>query len=307
MNCLVTGATGFIGTALCKALQHRGDSVRAYSRSGAALPDGTPSTAVDLQHSRLGLADLRGIDVVFHLAGVAHQHADDALYEQLNVRATLALADACLCAGVSHFVFLSSVKAMGAATNPAPREENDCSDPADAYGRSKRAAEQGLLDLCRGRMAVTVIRPALVYGQDARGNLALLDHWARRGMPRPPPGGERSMVSRSDLVALLGIVADRQGIAPHIWIATDGEAYSSRQVYDTLRQMHGLEPGRAWWPRWLWRVGAAALDRVRPGGAPHWDKLFGTELYSNQAVVRDTAWRPRLTLADALAAGGEGR
>jgi nucleoside-diphosphate-sugar epimerase len=306
VNCLVTGATGFIGTALCEALRHRGDDVRAYSRSGGALQDGTPTTAVDLQQSRLGLADLRGVDVVYHLAGVAHQHAEDALYEQVNVQATLALADACLCAGVSHFVFLSSVKAMGAATTPSPREEADCAVPDDAYGRSKRAAEDGLLDLCRGRMALTIIRPALVYGPDARGNLALLDRWARQGLPRPPPGGQRSMISRTDLVALLCTVADRQGIAPQVWIATDGESYSSRRVYDTLRQVHGLAPGRAWWPRWLWRAGTAVLDRVRPGGAPHWNKVFGTELYSNRAVMRDTSWQPRLTLADALGAKGPG-
>jgi nucleoside-diphosphate-sugar epimerase len=307
VNCLVTGATGFIGTALCEALRHRGDAVRAYSRSGAALPDGTPTTAVDLQQSRLGLADLRGIDVVYHLAGVAHQHADDALYEQVNVQATLALADACLCAGASHFVFLSSVKAMGPATSPAPREEGNCAVPEDAYGRSKLAAEEGLLELCRGRMALTIIRPALVYGQNAGGNLALLDRWARQGLPRPPPGGRRSMISRDDLVALLCMVADRQGITPQVWIATDGQSYSAREVYDALRRMHGLAAGRAWWPRWLWRAGASVLDRARPGGAPHWNKLFGTELYSNSAVLRDTTWRPRLTLADALGATGAGR
>ncbi len=306
MNCLVTGATGFIGTALCEALRHRGDAVRAYSRSGAALHNETPTLAVDLQASRLGLADLRGVDVVYHLAGVAHQHAEDALYEQVNVQATLALADACLCAGVSHFIFLSSVKAMGAATTSSPREEGDCADPEDAYGRSKRAAEEGLLELCRGRMALTIIRPALVYGPDARGNLALLDRWAQQGLPRPPPGGQRSMISRTDLVALLCTVADRQGIAAQVWIATDGESYSARQVYDVLRQKHGLPPGYAWCPRWLWRVGASVLDRVRPGGAPHWNKLFGTELYSNRAVLRETTWRPRLTLADALGAAGAG-
>lgn len=306
MNCLVTGATGFIGTALCEALRHRGDTYRAYSRSGATLPDGTPTIAIDLQNTRLGLADLRGVDVVFHLAGVAHQHADQAQYEQLNVRASLALADACLCAGVSRFVFVSSVRAMGPSATALPRAENECATPLDAYGLSKRQAEAGLLELCRGRMALTIVRPALVYGPGARGNLALLDRWARRGLPRPPAEGGRSMIACSDLVALLCLVGDRPGIEACTWIATDGQAYSTREVYDLLRASHGLGPGRAWCPRWLWRGGAAALDLLRPGAAPHWDKLFATELYSNAAVQRDTAWRPRLTLRDALGTAVQG-
>ena len=111
--CLVTGATGFVGMSLCAALRHRGDELRAYSRSGGALPDGTPTIPMDLASERLGLADLQGVDVVFHLAGVAHQRASADTYQSVNLQATLALADACLCAGVEHFVFVSSVKAMG--------------------------------------------------------------------------------------------------------------------------------------------------------------------------------------------------
>lgn len=304
MKCLVTGATGYVGSALCQALRHRGDSLSAYSRAGQPLVDGTPTVGVDLQKTRLGLADLRGVDVVFHLAGIAHQRADAPLYEQVNVQASLALADACLCAGVSHFVFLSSVKAMGPADSSASRGEDDCSPPVDDYGRSKLAAEQGLWAMCRGRMALTVIRPALVYGAGARGNLKLLDTWVRRGLPRPPGDGRRSMIALSDLVALLCTVAGRQGIEPRTWIATDGEAYSTQQVYDLFRQLHGLGPGRAWCPRSLWRLGAAVLDRLQPAGEPYWQKLFGTELYDNSAVLCDTQWRPRLTLGDAIAVAG---
>ncbi len=305
MHCLVTGATGYIGTALCEALRHRGDTLSAYSRSGATLPDGTPTTALDLQDHRLGLADLRGVDVVFHLAGIAHQQAPASLYEEVNTQATLALADACLCAGVNHLVFLSSVKAMGRAGSDAPRTESDCSTPTDPYGRSKLAAEEGLREACRDRLALTIIRPSLVYSDGAKGNLALLEQWVQRRLPRPPAGGSRSMIARDDLVELLCRLSERSGVDTRTWIATDGRGYSTRDIYDLLRAAHGLGPGHAWCPRWLWRSGAAVLDLLRPGVESHWDKLFAAELYSNDALLRDTDWRPRLSLSDVLLPAAE--
>ena len=109
MKCLVSGATGFIGRHLCRQLQERGDCVIALSRTGAPLSGGAPTLALDLAQAMPARELLRGVDVVFHLAGIAHQQADPAAYTALNEQATLQLARACSAAGVARFVFLSSV------------------------------------------------------------------------------------------------------------------------------------------------------------------------------------------------------
>ena len=284
----------------------------ALSRSGAALPGGAPTLALDLVHAMPGADVLQGVDVVFHLAGIAHQQAPEAAYAALNENATLKLARQCSAAGVARFVFLSSVKAMGAATGSAERTEQECTLPTDPYGLSKWRAEQALrAEFTADPMAVVILRPALVYGDSAKGNLALLAKGVEAGLPRPPPLGARSMVAVDDLVDLLCIVAREPVQAIQTWIVTDGQHYSTRRVYDQLRAATGRGVAAAWLPTVGWRLAAAVLD-CRPGmarGATFY-KLFATELYSNRAVLEATSWRPRLRLEDmagAIMGSGEHR
>lgn len=303
MNCLVTGATGFIGRALCASLLENGDTLRAVSCSGDSLPDGTPTQAVDFTRDSLAAELLEGVDTVFHLAGIAHQSAAEQSYEQVNHRAAVELARGACAAGVRRFVFLSSVKAMGAPTTRQPRGEDDCAPPVDFYGLSKWRAECDLRsEFNDSKMAVTIIRPALVYGSEAKGNLALLDRGIRLGLPRPPEEGGRSMIALADLIELLQVVSRHPGTGVKTWIACDGQTYSTRRVYDLLRRRAGKGTGLAWCPRWIWRIAASAHDLLFPGAEPIWNKLFATELYNNQAACSDLEWAPQLTMDEVLAA-----
>ena len=298
MKSLVSGATGFIGRQLCQQLTARGDTVIALSRSGANLPGGIPTRARDLTQGEVDDTWLQGVDVVFHLAGIAHQQAPDGDYDCLNVDAVLRLARQAAAAGVHCFIFLSSVKAMGSAPNGDPRSEQDCSPSRNPYGLSKWRAECALREAFEDSdMAVVILRPALVYGAQPKGNLRLLADGVRLGLPRPPLGGARSMVALPDLVDLLCLLSIRHPPGINTWIVTDGNDYSAREVYDILRSAAGKGRGVAWLPRWGWRLGAWLLDRIsRDIGEPTWDKLFGAERYSNGALLAATGWRPRHTL-----------
>lgn len=300
MKCLVSGATGYIGRHLCQQLLARGDSVIALSKSGASLPDGTPTQAVDLALALPARELLEGVDVVFHLAGIAHQKADAQAYRIVNEQATLQLARRAAASGVSDFIFLSSVKAMGPANTDLERTEKDCSAATDPYGWSKWSAENGLLaEFNQGPMAVVIVRPALVYGPAAKGNLALLARGVRAGLPRPPALGARSMVSLDDLVALLCTLSCESRPGVRTFIATDGQHYSTRYVYEQLRLAVGKGTGVAWLPAFMWRLAAALLDLRRGGqGETTFEKLFGTELYSNAAALAGTSWRPQQQLKD---------
>ena len=267
------------------------------------MPGGSQSHPVNLASGSPADELLRGVDVVFHLAGIAHQHAPDAAYHELNYLATVRLARQAARAGASCFVFLSSVKAMGPAGAMGARSEDDCVVPGDAYGRSKWQAECALRkEFAGGPMAVVILRPALVYGAGAKGNLAFLARAVRAGLPRPPPVGGRSMVALDDLVELLCKVDRYADERVQTWIVADGQVYTTRYIYDQLRLAQGKGTGLAWLPLAGWRLAATLSDRLT-GAAPGttYDKLFGTELYSSAALVAATGWRPRRTLDDVVA------
>jgi UDP-glucose 4-epimerase len=302
VKCLVSGATGFIGRQLCQQLAVSGNTVIALSKYGAPLSDEQPTLALDLTQSDPEASCFEGVEVCFHLAGIAHQQAPDSAYQRLNCDATLRLARMASNAGVRCFVFLSSVKAMGPPYTTAERSEGDGSRPSDPYGLSKWRAECALREAFVGdRMSIVIVRPALVYGVNVKGNLRTLARGVRNGLPRPPQGGRRSMIALDDLVDLLCVVARHPPPGITTWIACGGESYSAREIYDLLRAADSRGSGVSWLPRWVWWVGTHLRDLAlgRPGERSY-DKLFGTELYSSAAVLAAMQWRPRIRLEDAI-------
>ncbi|GAB3287698.1 NAD-dependent epimerase/dehydratase family protein [Parahaliea aestuarii] len=297
-QCLVTGASGYIGRALCARLAAEGRHFVATSRRAATLADGQPVVAMDPLTPDPDL--LAGISSVVHLAGVAHQHAAPEVYSQVNVDATLALARAAQAAGVRRFIYFSSVKAMGPSPGPEPRTEGMLTLPVDAYGRSKREAELALAQLCaNGSMELVVLRPCLVFGEAPKGNLRLLARLSRFRALRPPGGGRRSMVSLPDLVTLTVQLLDSTRAGTHTWIVADGQPCSAREMYDALRFARGLRPGFQCLPLPLWRLACRCIDRLRGEVAGSTaGKLFGAETYRAEAVQRDTGWQARLGFAD---------
>lgn len=302
MKCVVTGATGFIGAALCSALLDAGHDVVPWSRSSASLilegGQVLPTRAIELRETLLPelLAD---VDAVIHLAGIAHQNATEQDYDAVNFDATVRLGQAALAAGVGHFVFVSSVKAMGAPRDELPRSEEDCIVPDDPYGLSKWRAENTLRrELGGTALRLSIVRPALVYGPGVKGNLQLLAQGVSRGLPRPPMGGERSCIALGDLVTILCAAVSAPPRAPRVWIAC-AESYSTQQIYDLFCAASGKAPGRAWLPRWAWQLAAAGVDVVqRNPRQTTFKRLFAAERYSNARLLRESEWQAQYRLSD---------
>ena len=105
------------------------------------------------------------------------------------------------------------------------------------------------------------------------------------------------MIAVEDLVALLCVIAQRPPVGVHLWIACGVQSYSTQVIYDLMRKTSGKGRGIGWLPHWAWWLGAQVLDMAsgQQSGSTY-EKLFGTELYSNAAVLADTDWRPRVTL-----------
>ena len=302
MKCLVSGATGFIGRELCRQLDANAESYIGLSRKGGVLPGGQASVAIDLGDREVQQSLFEGVEVVFHLAGIAHQSAPSPQYEAVNHQATVDLASAAAASGVKIFIFLSSVKAMGAPASLSSRAEADCCAPSDAYGRSKLRAE---LDLqaaySTSKMSVIILRPALVYGVGAAGNLDLLARAVRLGIPGPPVLGGRSMIAVEDLVGLLLTLAQSPPRGVHTWIVCDGHSYSASEIFDLMREALGKAPAPRWLPLFFWRLGCALRDLMEGAEiGSTFGKVFGTELYCADALRSAVDWQPQVAFADSV-------
>jgi len=308
---LVTGASGFIGPALCKRLRGEGWFVRAVMRRAADGP-WAESVLVDLGREPVPRGTLAGVDCVFHLAGKAHALAEgpgaDEEYRISNVQSTLDLLAAAQAQSVRGFVYFSSVKAIG-ARGDSGRAGGAELVPDSPYGRSKLAAEQAVL----GSGAVphpVVLRPALVYGPNPKGHLELMIRAVRDGWfpPLPELGNGRSMVHRDDLVeAALLCACDPRAIG-RAYVVTDGTPYSTRQIYECILEALGRKAPSWTLPTAVLRAGARlgdALGRVRgqrfPFDSEMLEKLVGSARYDGEAICRELGFVPKRDLRGSMA------
>ena len=207
MKVLVTGASGYIGSALLSSLPNaRG----AYRRLEAAPPGLDAVCIGELGPDADWRAALDGVEAVVHLAGVAHRKASAEDYQRINVSGTERLVRQAVEAGVRRFIFMSSIKATADAST-APLSELTPTHPADAYGRSKRDAEK--IVLAEPSLNAVVLRPPLVFSADAKANFAALLRLAATPWPLPIQNVRnlRSMISREALVAALASVLAKAG------------------------------------------------------------------------------------------------
>lgn len=186
---------------------------------------------------------LAGVGVVIHAAARAHvmQDADmDSLAEfrRVNVESTLNLARQANVAGVRRFIFISSVKVNGEATDLGQSYfSDDIPAPLDFYGISKMEAEQGLRRISEETgMEVVIIRPPLVYGPGVKANFLTMMKWLWSGIPLPLGAihNKRSLVALDNLIDLIVTCIDHPAARNQTFLVSDGEDLSTPQL---LRRM----------------------------------------------------------------------
>ncbi len=241
----LTGSTGFIGRHLLAALTARGYRVRVLLRRPVEVPPGAASAVVgDLTRPINMAAALADVDAVVHSAGLAHamSGAPEDDYRTLNTQATARLAEAAERARVRRFVFLSSIRAQTGATAPGVVTEADVPRPTDAYGRSKREAEEAL---AATGLDWAALRPVLVYGPGAKGNLEALLKLARSPAPLPLGGlrATRSLISLESLSAAVDMLLRAPGPLKAPFIAADPDPLTLAEMIAALRSGLGRGPG----------------------------------------------------------------
>lgn len=239
---LVTGASGFVGRRLAKKLVQEGASVICSSRTAMQLAGAechivaALSATTDWSHC---LGEMGGVQTVIHCAArvhVMHDTASDPLlvFRQVNLDGTMALAEQAAANGVKQFIFLSSVKVNGEQTLPGfPFTETSLTAPSDPYGISKHEAEQALLALGRETgMAITIIRPPLVYGPGVGANFLSMLRWVKKQIPLPLASihNERSFVFLDNLVSLIMHCIGKKEAANQVFLVSDGQDLSTPEL-----------------------------------------------------------------------------
>jgi len=306
MKLLVTGASGFIGRALCARMSEAGDveltgTVRSSNYAGA--PDGAITTR-ELGPDTRWHDLLDSIDVVVHTAARVHvMHGPDSLaeYRRVNVDGTLNLARQAANCGVQRFVFLSSVKANGDNTQ---RGHAFCADdqpaPADAYGKSKYEAEVELSRLTKEHdMEVVTIRPPLVYGPGVKANFLALMRWVHKGYPLPfaRVHNVRSLIALDNLVDLIRTCCVHPRAANETFMAADEEDISTAELITRL----GIALNR---PARLFAVPRNLLLALATigGKRDQAKKLLGNLQIDTRKTRELLDWKPAISMDQALEA-----
>ena len=306
MKLLITGATGFIGKSLVAELMRQNFNISIAVRQKSNLfPDKVKQFVVgDFESNPDFSTSLAEVDCVIHLAGKAHVLDKSKVsvldgFRKINSELTLNLAKQAVMAGVERFIFLSSIGVNGNKSTK-PFLEDDAPNPQEPYAISKHEAEKGLLQLAENsNLEVVIIRPPLVYGNNAPGNFGRLLQWAGARFMLPLPLGAvnnaRSLIAIDNLVSFIIICTLHPKAANEIFLISDNDNLSTTQLLKNIAKAFNkkslLLPVPISWMIFVAKLLGKEADAVR---------LFSS-LVIDSSKARDLLdWHPVTTMDEQL-------
>ena len=306
MKILLTGATGYIGRALVADLIRQNFIISVVVRQKNSLfPNEVKQFVVgDFERDPDFSASLVEIDCIIHLAGKAHviDKAKASVlkgFHKINTEPTLNLAKQAAMAGVNRFIFLSSIGVNGNKSTK-PFLEDDAPNPQEPYAISKHEAEKGLLQLAENsNLEVVIIRPPLVYGNNAPGNFGRLLQWAGARFMLPLPLGAvnnaRSLIAIDNLVSFIIICTLHPKAVNEIFLISDNDNLSTTQLLKNIAKAFNkkslLLPVPISWMIFVAKLLGKEADAVR---------LFSS-LVIDSSKARDLLdWHPVTTMDEQL-------
>jgi nucleoside-diphosphate-sugar epimerase len=301
MLILVTGATGFIGGALVRRLVDHGKRVRCALRQPIAVRGAETVVVGEIGSQTQWQEAVSGVNVVVHLAGVAHLPATPhsaGVYRAVNAGGTNSLVQAAAAAGVKRLVFVSSIGVNGETSGERPFREEDAANPEGPYAVSKFEAEQRLVELAAAQaIEWCIIRPPMVYGPNAQGNFRLLLRLIAGGWPLPLGAAteKRSYIALDNLISVLLRTVDDPAAGNTLFLASDDEDISTvdfiRCLGKHMRTTVRLVPV----PPIFVKAAAAVAGRSLQAS-----RLFAPLQIDASRLRSRLAWKPEVTLDEGM-------
>lgn len=317
MRALITGASGFLGGALARALRARGDEVVALQRGEAPA---LAALGVDVRCGDIAQADAvleaaAGCDIVFHVAAKAGHWGRHEDYYRANVRGTRHVLQACRQHGIRRLVHTSTPSVVHAGKDI---EGGDESLPYAQhylawYPATKAAAEREVLAANGPALATVALRPHLIWGPGDNHLLPRIVARARAGRLRfiGEPGKRIDATYIDNAVdAHLAAGDALQPGAAHAgraYFVSNGEPIATEDMINRLLDCAGLPPVHARVPfRAAYAIGAVlelVWSVLRLRGEPPLTRFVADHLatahwYDISAAARDFGWKPRVTMEE---------
>jgi nucleoside-diphosphate-sugar epimerase len=259
MKIAVTGALGYVGSALCRRLSERGEQVCALVRPGgdaAALAAQSTLSALGVELREADLADpntlaegAEGCDAMVHCAGESVRHAPPAVLSWLNVAGTENALAGARHAGVRRFVHLSCADVSLVNRDRVHWKEDAVlgQAPLGAYARNKLLAEELALQKSDARMSVVAIRPAYLWGPGEHTNLPELCRQARQGGVRLCGGGQNLLSAAyiDNVVSVLVAAARSDRVTGQALHVADPDFLNAGEFFGQLCKALGLPPPKS--------------------------------------------------------------
>ena len=302
---LVTGANGFIGSALCPILVEAGFEVRRAVRTEKLAIDGEIVAVGNINANTDWSNALQDVDVVIHLASRVHMLNDtspDPLSEfrKVNLEGTRKLAQAAVAQGIKRFIFVSSVKVCGEENTPRrPYTESMKPQPRDPYGISKWEAEQVVLEIgASSGMEVVCVRPPIVYGVGVGANFLRLIKLIERGIPLPlgNTGNQRSMVYVKNLCDFLKTCLWHPDAVGEIFLVSDNHDLSTTELIRRIALHLDKSPLLLPVPGWLVSIPASLIGKQNIVM-----RLWGSLVIDIRKAGETLNWTPPFSVDEGIA------
>lgn len=237
MKILITGSSGFIGTHLSNALTDKFSLVFQWNKHAPSSFSLENNFQIDINGQSNWSACLENVNTVVHLAGIAHNNSNDYEYiNEVNVNGVINLAKQAVDSGVKRLIFISSISVFG-NKNFEKFSETSSMYPQSYPAECKCKAEDALLKISEiGSLEVVIIRPALVYGYGAPGNVGMLIKLVQKVpfLPFYLCRNKRSFISIDNLVDFISVCITHPKAKNEIFCISDGDDVSIREFTDEI-------------------------------------------------------------------------
>ena len=298
---LVTGASGFIGRELIKKLLTEGHKVIGLVRKNINIfnSESYENLLVNDISQVVSISHIKKIDIVIHLAAKTHsQNNNYKDYYKTNVLGTESIINLAVKKNVKFILMLSSIKVNGEGFSNNKIEYTEKSQvlPKSAYGISKLESENILIkNAIKNNISYVILRPPLIYGKGAKGNLLKLIKHIEKGLPLPFISGEnkRSFLSLNNLIDAIIRILYNTNTHNSVYLICDDIAVNPEDLYSVIanklnKKLMKIKINKKLLQILLWPIGKSRMV----------EKISNSLIIDNSKIKNTLGWKPRITLDD---------
>jgi len=304
----ITGASGFIGKALCKNLSEKNFEVFGATRNSKLSINNNNFKKVlikDIGQTKKWINNLDKIDCIIHCAAKTHstnEKFDFNRYNLINAKATKILAEQAVVAGVKRLIFLSSIKVNGEISGKKSDykifNENDIPRPQDIYSISKFEAEKILWKISsKTGLDVVILRLPLVYGENVKGNLLRLIKLINTGLflPLSIDDNKRSLIGIDNLIDVITCCVEHPKKICKTFLISDGEDLSTYELSKHISLAMNRPERLFFLPKFILKLFAFFL-----GKSKEIDRLTESLQVDSSFVRKTLNWTPPFSTKEGI-------